>query len=766
MRLTLRTLLAWRDGLLDGPEREELAARVTDGSVAQGLLDRMQALEKRDDVEVPRLEGRGLAVDANTVAEYLENTLDPEKLEAFERICLESDRHLTEVSECHRLLAEPLPSKGPRSESPALVAAIEARLAGGLTADAPRQPAAPLGRLPQEVADVPQPQIHINAKTPAPDQPRPKRREAKKGSPWFQVAVAVGLLCLAGGGLGVMLWWNPSVRENVGEPERVAATRPDLSVDRAADAVVRETAPSPPDQPADAPPTPADDSEVGAVATADRAEESLPSTARESGGLPEHIESDDTKDPVAGLAAAGPAAPEPPLGVGPSVPMGDALAIAAPLAPGPDALLPPQAAPAPPSAAAAAGGPASRVPDLPTSAAAGVLNEGPFVLVSSLEQPGQWRACLPGDALVAGLQVLAPPAAQPELTFGDVVVQLAPRSQLALRSTGGDGAEGHELELVFGKAVVRRTTGTAKLTLRAGGLQWELTGPPSAALVEVALSRPDGGDPGSDARVTATLTALEGGLAWSPLAGSAPVVNAAAQGVLAEGAAAVWSSISPAEAAVGAAVEDAWVAGAEKPGRLQAAAVASLASRLRDQDDALAAIRSFVASRRVEDREVAAGTLALVGDYGAAVRLLCEDAVGERLGEHRWRSFERDVVPLALARGIHSAERLQQALSNQLGADEGEQVFRLAKGLTDQQLEDGDGTLLVAALSDSSLVVRRYAALKLEEIVIPGPRDRLRYRADAAVGVRSEGVRWWAIQLEKGLIQRAEAGQLSAPDPG
>ena len=44
MRLTLRTLLAWRDGLLSGPEKEELSARVTEGSVAQTLLDRMQAV--------------------------------------------------------------------------------------------------------------------------------------------------------------------------------------------------------------------------------------------------------------------------------------------------------------------------------------------------------------------------------------------------------------------------------------------------------------------------------------------------------------------------------------------------------------------------------------------------------------------------------------------------------------------------------------------------------------------------------------------------
>jgi hypothetical protein len=62
--------------------------------------------------------------------------------------------------------------------------------------------------------------------------------------------------------------------------------------------------------------------------------------------------------------------------------------------------------------------------------------------------------------------------------------------------------------------------------------------------------------------------------------------------------------------------------------------------------------------------------------------------------------------------------------------------------------------------------VRRYAGLRLEEIVEPAPRDQLRYRADAAADLRADGLRWWQVQLEKGLIQRSKAGQLSGPDAG
>jgi hypothetical protein len=49
-----------------------------------------------------------MTADANTVAEYLDNTLPPESVAEFERICLEpgvnADVHLAEVSSCHHVL--------------------------------------------------------------------------------------------------------------------------------------------------------------------------------------------------------------------------------------------------------------------------------------------------------------------------------------------------------------------------------------------------------------------------------------------------------------------------------------------------------------------------------------------------------------------------------------------------------------------------------------------------------------------------------------
>jgi hypothetical protein len=106
MRLTLRTLLAWLDGVLPDDEQQQLGAKVSSSAMATHLVERIRGAVGRAAIGAPKLEGRGLTEDINSVAEYLDNTLSSEQLEAFERICIESEVHLAEVAACHGLLAE------------------------------------------------------------------------------------------------------------------------------------------------------------------------------------------------------------------------------------------------------------------------------------------------------------------------------------------------------------------------------------------------------------------------------------------------------------------------------------------------------------------------------------------------------------------------------------------------------------------------------------------------------------------------------------
>jgi len=105
MRLTLRTLLAWKDRVLPEAELRALGEKVTASPVAGLLLERIDEVVARPQVGTARTDARGLGGDPLSVARYLDNTLPDEQLEPFERICLESDIHLAEVASCHRILA-------------------------------------------------------------------------------------------------------------------------------------------------------------------------------------------------------------------------------------------------------------------------------------------------------------------------------------------------------------------------------------------------------------------------------------------------------------------------------------------------------------------------------------------------------------------------------------------------------------------------------------------------------------------------------------
>ena len=106
MRLTLRTLLAWIDGVLSGEQGAEIGAKVEGSPIAPKLVARIRDLAGRPGLAAPRVDGRGLAEDPNTIAEFLDNVLAADRLEAFERVCIDSDIHLAEAADCHAMLAE------------------------------------------------------------------------------------------------------------------------------------------------------------------------------------------------------------------------------------------------------------------------------------------------------------------------------------------------------------------------------------------------------------------------------------------------------------------------------------------------------------------------------------------------------------------------------------------------------------------------------------------------------------------------------------
>jgi hypothetical protein len=104
MRLTLRNLLLYLDHQMAPADAEDFAEKIKQSEFATGLIERIRSVTRVRRMPAPKLDEKGLGSDANSIADYIENLLPPERIKEFDKLCLDSDMTLAEVASCHHIL--------------------------------------------------------------------------------------------------------------------------------------------------------------------------------------------------------------------------------------------------------------------------------------------------------------------------------------------------------------------------------------------------------------------------------------------------------------------------------------------------------------------------------------------------------------------------------------------------------------------------------------------------------------------------------------
>ncbi len=737
MRLTLRTMLAYLDDILEPDDTEDIGKKIEESEFATNLVHRTRDCMRRLRLGVPALFGRGLAEDPNTVAEYLDNTLGPERVGEFEKICLESDVHLAEVASCHQILTLVLGEPAeidPRSRQRmyGLAAQVDAPpvQSDSLKAGAAVAARSPAG--PPPVTRRPKPEV-------------PEYLRESRSRRWTVAAMVLVAALLTLGGLVAL--GPPEVREQLLALVGASSTE-EPAVEAPTQPAAETGADAPPAEPQPAAETEATTEAPPAEAPAGDEH----STAEAAPSVPEATE--ETKPaPVEDAAAVKPLAPAVPVDEDstappapePSPPEPDSEA-AVPVAPEPVAAKPgaadmPADESAPPEPAADAA-PVEEPAELGRFVSKKGAEE---VLLRRDAESGQWRRVPSMTALAKGDEVLALPLFRPVLSLSSNIT-LQAEGAARLQLVGWSEQQAPVLAIGYGHwtmATVGKPDNSLVLKFGDQSIQLTFVDGDATLALDVHQVLPPGADPETQpVELVVDLYATNG------------VIRIREGEKLLELTAPQHAALGTTTAAPAGDELPKWVTSDPVSSNRQAIeAIEPLLPNDKSVDVLLTELSDPHSSvgRRREARALAIRCLAALDNFEP-----CVDALSDPKEKQFWPTAMEELRS-AVARSPETAAKVRTTFESKRGADAGA-LFRMLWGYSADDLKNGGARDLVDALDNNALDYRVMAFWNLTNITGPGNHG---YRPEDRAASRVRAYNAWKEKLRQGKI--VPAGSTGKP---
>lgn len=745
MRLTLATLLAYLDNVLEPADAQVLHEKIEKSDFASGLVMRIRSISRKLRMGAPKVEGKGLGRDANSVAEYLDGSLAPERLGEFERLCLESDVQLAEVASCHQVLAMVLnkPADVPpavREKVYALAGHAEAaRLAApnridGAHAGADGQAtgAPPLPPKPSSAASsasmLAVPGDNGKAATPEPVAPPvakevqvPDYLRASQGpAPWVWWAAGAAIFLFA---IGLLRLLGPF--DNTHPIARLMGMGP------AEVAVVPQPAPNPPNpNPAPVPaPVPVQPMPVEPMPVAP-----VPQPMPVPMPPVELIPANPNANPPEPMPR--PEVPPPPVPVPGSIPGADPVNPAKPVEPiKPVEPMPvePKPLPVPPPVAPAPANPSETVD-------VGRFTSDEQVVARLVTDPKNnmllWFRLAPRSLLNAGERLVVLPTYRPQLTLASSI-QATFAGESAFRVEKPAQAGNARLTVEYGRLMltsVGAMGGNVELNLDGVTGVVSLADADAAVAIEVRRFLPPGTPaekPDAPLIRVVDLFATGGRVMWKPT--DAPAIEIPAMHVTTYVAEEFPRNAGPFEA-------PAWTDAKSLTDIERRASLAMEAELSLDQPLDISLAEQAV-GRLVEVRSLAARSLASLDEF--------EAIIGELNDTRQYSYWAGDIDALrnAIARSPASAAKVLATLQNQRPQN-AKVIYEMLLGASDEQLAGGGAVTLVKSLESNEVDVRVVALDTLRRTT----GLMLMYRPEKPLASNTTSIQKWKEKLKDNLI--------------